>query len=83
MPWLAVIFSVPRGAVMDVLERLFGRGQARQHVAHRGVEQLAFVGEGQAAGMALEQRRGDLFFQRADLAADRRLAEASASGRHG
>ena len=35
MPWLAVIFSAPRGAVMDVLERFFGRGQARQHVAHR------------------------------------------------
>ena len=43
-------------AVMDVLERFFRRGQARQHVAHRAIQQLAFVGEGEAAGMALEQR---------------------------
>ena len=61
--------------VMDVLERFLRRRQPGQHVGDRRVEQLAFVGQGQAAGMALEQRRGDFFFQRADLAADRRLAD--------
>ena len=61
--------------IVDILERLFRRRQPRQHIGHGGVQQLAFVGERQAAGVTLEQRRGDFLFQGADLAADRRLAE--------
>ncbi len=46
-------------AFMDILERFLGGGQPVEHVAHGAEQKLAFVGEGQAAGMALEQRRGD------------------------
>ena len=61
---------------MDILQRFLGGGQARQDVAHRAVKQFAFVGQGEAARMALEQGGGDFFFQGADLAAHRRLAES-------
>ena len=69
--------------VMDILERFFRRRQPSQHIGDGGEQQLAFIGERQAAGMALEQGRGDFLFQGADLAADRRLRQAQRSGRHG
>ncbi len=75
MPWLAVILSEPRGESWMFLSASSACGQPRQNFAHRAVEQLAFVGEGEAAGMALEQRRRDFLFQRADLPAHRRLAQ--------
>ena len=52
---------------MDVLERFFGGCQPSQNIGDGGEQQLAFIGQGQAAGMTLEQRGGDFLFQRADL----------------
>jgi hypothetical protein len=37
----------------------------------RAVEQLALLGQDQAAGMAVEQRDVEAFFERGDLARDR------------
>ena len=61
---------------MDILERFLRRRQPAQHIRDGGEKQLAFVGQGQAAGMALEERRGNLLLQRTDLAADGRLRQA-------
>ena len=41
------------------------------------VEQLALLGQDQAAGVAVEQRHVEALLERADLAADRGLAEGS------
>ena len=60
---------------LHILERLLGLGQAREHIRHRAIEQLAFVGQRQAARMTLKQRRRQIVFQRADLPAHRRLAQ--------
>jgi hypothetical protein len=60
---------------LRVLQRFLGLAEPRQHIGDGAVEQLAFVGERQPARVALEQGRGDFFFQRADLPAHRRLAE--------
>jgi hypothetical protein len=60
---------------LRVLQRFLRLAQPRQHIRHRAIEQLAFVGEREPARMSLEQRRDDLFFQRADLPAHGRLAE--------
>ena len=43
---------------------------------HRAEQHLALFGQDEAAGMAVEERRAEIVFERADLAADRRLAQA-------
>ncbi len=46
-------------------------------------QRLALFGEDQAARMAMKQRRAEIAFERADLPADRRLAEAQRFARVG
>ena len=75
MPWLEVILSAPRGASCTFLSASSACARRASTSLTAGIEHLAFVGEREAARMTLEQRRGDFFFQRADLAADGRLAE--------
>ena len=52
------------------------RVELENHVAHGAEQHLALLGQDQAAGMAMKKRRAEVGFQRADLAADRRLAQA-------
>ena len=59
---------------LNILERFFDGAKPRQHVRYGPVKELALIGEGQSACMALEKRRRDFFFQRADLPAHCRLA---------
>ncbi|MNE66428.1 hypothetical protein D3C80_1619810 [compost metagenome] len=46
-----------------------------QHFMRGPVEDLALLGQDQAAGMAVKQLDADILFERAHLAADRRLRE--------
>src|SRR5215207_4740056 len=51
-----------------------GRLKAHLDVARRAVEQIALFGQDEPARMSMKQGRAQLAFERADLAADRRLA---------
>ena len=50
--------------------------QALRHLARGAPEQFALLGENEAAGMPVEQRRAQFALERTDLAAYSRLAEA-------
>ena len=59
------------------------RVELQRDVVH-GVEQgLALFGQDESAGVAVEKRRAEILFQRADLPADRGLAEAERFARMG
>ena len=49
--------------------------QALRHLARGAPEQFALLGENEAARVPVEQRRTQFALQRADLAADGRLAQ--------
>jgi len=53
-----------------------GLGQLGEDLAHRAIERLALLGQHQAARMTMEQRRIEALLERADLPADRGLAQA-------
>ena len=55
-PTVAVTLSVPLGRSLLSDSCAFGHRQLGEDLAHRAVEQLALLGEDQAAGMAVEQR---------------------------
>ena len=63
------------GLVLVGPQQRLGSVDLARHVAGRAVEQLALLGQDQAAGMAVEQHDAKLLLERADLARDRRLAE--------
>jgi len=52
------------------------RVELEHDVAHRAEQHLALLGEDEAARVAVKQRRAEVGFERADLTADRRLAES-------
>ena len=52
------------------------RVELQRDVVHGLEQRLALLGEDQAARMAMEKRRAEIAFERADLPADRGLAEA-------
>jgi hypothetical protein len=52
-----------------------GHRQLGENVAGSGMEDLALLGQDQAPGVAVKQRDFEAVLKRADLAADRRLAE--------
>ena len=52
------------------------RVELEDDVPHRAEQHFALFGEDQAARVAMEQRRAEVGFERADLPADRRLAQA-------
>ena len=73
--------QMPGGVVLGLAEARLDRRHPCRHLL-RGLEQdLALLGQHQAARMAMEQGRADILLERADLAADRRLAEPQALGR--
>ena len=76
----------PNATVVVILSGPFGRSFDSESIASviaslaktsRAVriQQLALLGQDQAARMAMEQRHAEAFLERADLAADRGLAE--------
>ena len=67
-------FAVRLFAAVD--QAAADRLQLEHDVLHRAEQQFALFGQDQAARVAVEQRRAEILFERADLAADRRLAEA-------
>ena len=52
------------------------RVELEHDVVHRLVQHFALFGEDEAARVTMEQRRAEFLFERADLTADRRLAQA-------
>src|SRR5947209_3902130 len=58
-----------------VAEARLHRIELRHHLLDRAVEDVALLGQDQSACMPMEERRLQLALERADLAADRRLAE--------
>ena len=57
--------------------------ELEDHVAHGAEQHFALLGQNEAAGMAMKQRRAEVGLQRPDLSADRRLAEAQRLARMG
>ena len=51
------------------------RVELEHDVVHRAEQHFALFGQDEAAGVAMEERRAEVGFERADLAADRGLAE--------
>ena len=51
------------------------RFELHEHVVRGAIQQLALLGQDQAAGVAMKQRDRQLLFERADLARDRRLRQ--------
>ena len=80
---VVVTLSGPVGPVLALGQQRLGHRQLGEHLARGAVQQLALLGQDQAAGVAVEQRHAEAFLERADLAADRRLAEVRAPRRHG
>ena len=73
----------PKEARRDVpalAQRRLHRRHALRELARRLEQDLALLGQHQAAGMTMEERRAQVLLERADLPADRRLAEAKAVG---
>ena len=50
--------------------------ELQHHVAYRAEQHFALFGQNESPRVAMEQRRADVGFQRPDLTADRRLAQA-------
>ena len=67
-------FAVRLLAAVD--EAAADRVELQNHIAHRAEQHFALLGEDEAARVAVKKRRAEVLFQRADLAADRRLAQA-------
>src|SRR5262249_40529714 len=61
--------------VLALRKLCFRHGQLGENLMRRAIEQLALLGEYQSARVTVEQRNRNALFERADLAADRRLAE--------
>src|SRR5215472_10787972 len=59
------------------------RLELHEHVVGGAIEQLALLGEDEAASVPVEQRHRQLLLQRADLARYRRLREAELLSRMG
>ncbi len=70
-------------AVLQLGEEALGHGELGEDLARRREQQLALLGQDEAAGMAMEQRHGEALLERADLPADRRLAEVQRLTRMG
>ena len=82
-PTVVVDLEPARGLVLVGAQLRLGRVDLGGHVARGAIEQLALLGQDQAARMAVEQRDAQLLLERADLAADRRLAEIQRLARMG
>ena len=65
----------PLRPVLRFGDQAFGHRQLGEHLARRAEQQLALLGQDQAAGMAVKQRHAEAFLERADLPADGGLAE--------
>ena len=52
------------------------RVELENHVAHRAEQHFALLGQDEAARVAMEERRAEVGFERSDLTADGRLAQA-------
>ena len=72
---VVVIFERPLRPVLRFRDQAFGHRQLGEDLARGAKQQLALLGQDQAARMAVEQRHAEAFLERADLPADRRLAE--------
>ena len=75
-PTVVVTLRSPRRPLARLDEAGAGVLQAQLHVARGAEQQVALLGQDQAAGVAVEQRRLQLALQRADLPAHGRLAQA-------
>src|SRR6185437_8775912 len=65
----------PFWPVLRFRQHRLGHGKLCEDLARGAIEQVALLGEDEAAGMAMKQRHGEAFLERADLPADRRLAQ--------
>ena len=65
----------PLWPVLRFGDQAFGHRQLGEDLARRAEQQLALLGQDQAASMAMEERHAEAFLERADLAADGGLAE--------
>jgi hypothetical protein len=73
--------QVAGGALAGLDETGAGVLQPELHVAGGAEQQVALLGQDQAAGMPVEQRRLQFALEGADLPADRRLAESDVIAR--
>jgi hypothetical protein len=65
----------PFGPILAFAELGLGHRQLGEDVVGRAVEQLALLGEDEAAGMAVEEGDAEALLERAHLPAHRRLGE--------
>ena len=72
-PFLSSLAARPLTAVGEFRPR---RLQLHEHVMGRAEQQVALLGQDEAAGVAVEQRHRKFLLERADLAGDGRLRQA-------
>ena len=76
---VVVIFSRPCGRSLLSASSASVIASLREDLVRGAVQQLALLGQDQAARVAMEQRHAQAVLERADLPADRRLARFSGS----
>ena len=71
------------GPVLRFGDQPFGHRQLGEYLARGAEQKFALLGQDQPAGMAVKQRHAKALLERADLAADRGLAEVQRFARMG